>query len=88
MCMKRPNTPELREYLLQLVLEERSLEHLYRMSHNADELRAIRAEWKAAYRTIRESLVLEDSKIRVMTPSRQVPGPVRRLLWRLPLVTN
>ena len=46
--MKCPVTPELRTYLLQLVREERSLEQLYRTEHSADELNAIRAEWKAA----------------------------------------
>lgn len=77
--MKRPVTPELRKYLLDLVREERSLETLYRASHDGDELRAIRAEWKAAYRQIRESMVAEDLRLRAECRCHQAGGCLRIL---------
>ena len=56
---QQPLTPELRTYLLDLIREERSLEQLYRMGHDIDELRKIRSEWRAAYRRIRKALVAQ-----------------------------
>jgi hypothetical protein len=68
--LKRPLSPELRNYLLDLVREERTLEQLYRISHNQDQLRQIRAEWKASYRSIREALIAHERQCRP-EPARQ-----------------
>lgn len=61
--MKRPLTPELRRYLLDLVREERLLERVYRASHSPEDLRAVCTEWKSAYHQVRGALVVEDVRI-------------------------
>lgn len=61
--MNAPTHPELRLYLLQLVSEERSLEALYKCSHSERELAEIRAQWKAASRSIKKALVAEELRL-------------------------
>ena len=69
---KRPYSRELRTYLLDLVREERSLEGLYRASHNLEELRQVRAEWKSSYRSIRDAMIVQE--LRVEQPQRPAPA--------------
>ena len=56
---KRPCSPKSRGLLLSLVRDERSLEELYRVSHNL-ELREVRAAWKASYRSVRDALIAQE----------------------------
>lgn len=62
--MKSPRTPELRNYLLDLVREERTLERLYRLSHSPEQIAEVRVQWKASYRSLRDMLALQDSLVR------------------------
>ena len=62
--------------------EERALEDLYRRSHSDADLRQIRREWKAAYRSIRAVIAAEEARLNGLTHlhsalRRTCPAPQR-----------